>query len=128
MIVDDHAEFRRVVKAVLRTAGWDCVECQNGQEAVDQYANEKPDLVLMDIAMEHLDGISATAQIKAQFPGARIMIVTQYDDQDLRAAADKAGACGYILKENLLGLRAAIQAQTPALTNGSNGGAPLSLL
>jgi two-component system response regulator DegU len=125
MVVDDHAAFRGVISAMLDTAAWECVECQDGNEAVEQYAQSQPDLVLMDISMEQLDGIRATAQIKARFPDARIMMLTQYDDPNLRAAADQAGACGYILKENLLGLSTAIQAQTrEAATHSINGSKP----
>ena len=128
MIVDEHAAFRGVVRSVLQSAGWDCVECENGQDAVEEFARSKPDLVLMDIGMEHLDGLTATAQIKARFPAARIMILSQYDEPELRAAADRAGACGYILKGDLVSLPTAIEAQTPAATNGSNAAAPSALI
>ncbi len=121
MVVDDHAPFRRVVRTMLESAGWQCLECEDGQEAVDRYGETHPDLVLMDIAMEHLDGLRATAQIKARFPAARIMILSQYDEPELHAAAGEAGACGYILKENLLGLPTAIEAQTPTVSNNSTG-------
>ncbi len=127
MVVDAHAAFRKVVRGMLETADWECIECDDGQQAVEQYAQTKPDLVLMEIAMPHLDGIRATAQIKARFPAARIMMLTQYSDSELRAAADRAGACGYILKENLLSLQTAIQAQTPATNNGSSAGSNFSV-
>ena len=54
--------------------------------------------------MTHLDGLAATRQIKAAFPDARIVMVTSYDEQSLRDEAQLAGACGYVLKENLLEL------------------------
>jgi len=57
--------------------------------------------VLMDIEMNGLDGITATRRIKAAHPAAKIIIVTNYDDPALREAARNAGACGYVLKENL---------------------------
>jgi CheY-like chemotaxis protein len=121
MVVDDHAAFRGMVRSMLETAGCQCVECQDGQEAVEQYEQLWPDLVLMDISMVHLDGLRATAQIKTRFPAARVMMLTQYDETDLRAAARQGGACGYILKENLMGLSTAIQAQIQeeAATNPS---------
>jgi DNA-binding NarL/FixJ family response regulator len=112
MIVDDHPAFRGLIRAVLQTARCNCIECQDGLEAVETYETSMPDLVLMDLSMERLDGLGATARIKASFPAARIMILTQHDDPHLRAAADKAGACGYILKDDLLGLPAAIAAHT----------------
>jgi CheY-like chemotaxis protein len=117
MVVDNHAAFRRVIRAILETAGWECVECQDGQEAVEKYARLLPDLVLMDIAMENLDGLCATAQIKANFPTAKVMMLTELDDPYLRAAAEEAGACGYILKEDLLGLPGAIETSAAAKAN-----------
>jgi DNA-binding NarL/FixJ family response regulator len=58
-------------------------------------------VVLMDIAMPGLDGISATAGLTSADPGARVVMVTNYDDVELREAAAAAGACGYVLKEDL---------------------------
>jgi DNA-binding NarL/FixJ family response regulator len=110
MIVDDHTAFRGVIRTILQHSGWQCIECQDGSEAVEQYANSMPDLVLMDISMEGLDGLQATAQIKACFPAAKIMILTQHDDSHLRSAAEQVGACGYLLKEDLLALPGAITA------------------
>jgi DNA-binding NarL/FixJ family response regulator len=88
-------------------------------------ARSMPDLVLMDITMERLDGLRATALIKARFPAARIMMLTEHDDPHLRACAVEAGACGYILKEDLLDLPGAIEAHVPAMINSLNTG-PLS--
>jgi len=59
----------------------------------------------MDVRMNEVDGITATKQIKAADPEARIVIVTNYDDDALRKAAINAGACGYVLKDSLLALR-----------------------
>jgi CheY-like chemotaxis protein len=119
LIVDDHAAIRRLVKTTLELAGWECSECQDGQEALEQYEQMQPDLVLMDLSMEHLDGIGATTRIKARFPAARILILTEYDNPQLRMAALQAGACGYVLKENLLGLQNAIRAQIATPVHGS---------
>lgn len=105
MIVDDHGAFRQVIKAQLEPAGIECVECEDGQVALTEYAQARPDLVLMDIAMKVIDGLRATAQIKARYPAARIIMLTEYDDDDLREAARRAGAEGYWLKEDLSPLR-----------------------
>jgi CheY-like chemotaxis protein len=51
--------------------------------------------------MKPLDGLRATAEIKARFPETRIVIVSQYDDRELRVEAAPVGACAYVLKENL---------------------------
>ena len=58
----------------------------------------------MDIQMAEMDGIEATRRIKATDPSAKIIIVTDYDDDFLRQAAMNGGACGYTLKDNLLDL------------------------
>jgi DNA-binding NarL/FixJ family response regulator len=58
----------------------------------------------MDIRMSEVDGIQAARQITAVDPAARILMVTDYDDTELRRASMRAGACGYVLKDNLLEL------------------------
>ena len=55
----------------------------------------------MDVRMPRMDGLTATRQIRQFHPSARIVMVTDYDDEDLRSAASEAGACGYALKQNL---------------------------
>ena len=80
-------------------------ETDDGESAWDAYAAFLPDWVLMDIEMKHTNGIVATEKIRAAYPQANIVIVTNYDDDSLRERATAAGACGYVLKENLLGLR-----------------------
>jgi CheY-like chemotaxis protein len=110
MVVDDHAAFRQVVKSLLQPAGAEFAECEDGEQAVAMYVNFRPDVVLMDIAMKGVDGLSATAQIKARFPTARILMLTQYDDPDIREAASLAGACEYLPKHNLSQLPQILQA------------------
>ena len=80
-------------------------ETDDGDSALDAYAAFLPDWVLMDIEMKHTNGIVATERIKAAYPQANIVIVTNYDDDCLRERATAAGARGYVLKENLLALR-----------------------
>ncbi len=106
MIVDDHAAFRQLLRSVLAPLRADIVECRDGQEAVAAYPRFQPDVVLMDIAMKGLNGLRATAQIVAQFPAARVVMLTEYDHPDLRAAAEQAGACRYLLKDDLVQLQA----------------------
>lgn len=104
LIVDDNAGVRRLLRrAVLDTAGtvW---ECSDGSEALATYANQRPDVVLMDVRMPGMDGLAATRQIREFDPAACVVMVTDYDDEDLRKAASDAGACGYALKQNLTDL------------------------
>jgi DNA-binding NarL/FixJ family response regulator len=88
---------------MIRSFAGEIFECA-GLEAFFAYHSRKPDVVLMDIRMDEVDGIQATMQIKAYDPEARVVIVTDYDDDLLRQAAIGAGACGYVLKDNLLDL------------------------
>ena len=82
----------------------------DGLEVVELAHELRPDLVCMDIRMPGRDGITATRQIRAAFPDARIVIVSNYDSDELRAAATTAGACGYVVKENLIELRSLLGA------------------
>lgn len=105
LIVDDNDEMRRMMVKLVRDLAEHTYECRDGVEALPAYAMHRPDWVLMDVKMKEIDGISATRQIKASYPEANIMIVTDYDDPDLREAARNAGACEYVTKENLLEVR-----------------------
>jgi two-component system response regulator DesR len=105
LIVDDHAPVRAVIRAVVGVLADEIFECSRGEDAVAAVAEHAPDLVLMDIEMPGLDGISATRAIRARFPDVRVAIVTQHDESDLRESAEQAGACAYVLKENLLEIR-----------------------
>ena len=107
-IVDDSSNMRETIKSVLGGLGAEFIESGDGDEAIEQYARQRPDLVIMDGRMERMDGISATRAIRSQSPGARVVIVTQYDDDDLRAAARDAGAVGYVLKDDLSALHSHI--------------------
>jgi CheY-like chemotaxis protein len=106
LIVEDNAPMRRMIRSVLADLAEQIGECNDGAGALAAYAQQRPDWVLMDLQMPILDGLTATTQIKAAYPEARIVIVTNYDEPALREAAHQAGACGFIPKENLLELRA----------------------
>lgn len=105
LIVDDNPTIRRMIKSIVRDLAEEIRECSDGAEAVALYREQSPDWVLMDIRMEEMDGLAATRQIKSTYPDARIVIVTNYDEADLREAARHAGARDYVVKENLLALR-----------------------
>jgi len=105
MIVDDSEDIRRMLRAVVADFAEPIYECRDGNEACAAYVAHRPDCVLMDISMTPTDGLTATRNIVRMFPEARIVIVTQYDDARLRSAALQAGACGYVLKDNLLDVR-----------------------
>jgi DNA-binding NarL/FixJ family response regulator len=104
LIVEDNAAVRRLIRSIVLPFASEICECQDGAEALSTYRVERPDVVLMDIRMSEVDGIQATRQIKGVDPEAKILIVTDYDDDALRDAAMSAGASGYALKNNLLDL------------------------
>ncbi len=101
LIVDDHEGMRELMRSYLPDAFDEIHECEDGSDAVDCYREHLPDWVLMDWKMKRMDGITATRQIIAAYPQARILLVTSFDDDNLRRAGREAGACGYIVKENL---------------------------
>ncbi len=105
MIVEDNEPMRRMIRLIVADLAERIDECGDGAEAYACYAARRPDWVLMDIQMGGVDGIEATRRIVSDHPGAKVVIVTDYDDADLRTATAEAGACGYVLKEDLLGLR-----------------------
>src|SRR5215831_19309025 len=109
LIVDDSDHIRKLIANLVWDLADSIVECTDGSEALAAYQKHKPDWVLMDLKMKILDGIDATRQIKTEFADAKIMIVTDFDDPDLREAALRAGAREYVVKEDLLALRLILQ-------------------
>ncbi len=101
LLVEDHALTRVGIKTVLkREADLDVVgEASNGEEAVAQAEALKPDIILMDVGMPILDGIQASRKIAESGNTAKIIMLTQHDnDQDILASL-AAGASGYCLKD-----------------------------
>jgi CheY-like chemotaxis protein len=101
LIVDDNSYVRRLLRAMFASEGWEFSEAADGVEAVEQYGKQAPDVVLMDIRMPNSDGIEATRTIKNAWPGASVLIVTEYDDPSLRTRARAAGAEEYFVKDSL---------------------------
>jgi CheY-like chemotaxis protein len=119
LIVEDNPQMRQMIRAVVADLAEAVTECADGAEAVAAYTAQQfsgDDRVLMDLQMPGICGLEATRRIRAAFSDAQIIIVTQYDDQHWRAAATEAGACGYVLKENLLELRQMLK-KPPPITN-----------
>ena len=105
LIVDDNAGMREMMRSFLPESFDDICECEDGFDALDYYRAFLPDWVLMDWEMKRMDGLAATRSIINSFPKARILMVTQYCDKELRRAANEAGVCGFFPKDNLLDLR-----------------------
>jgi CheY-like chemotaxis protein len=102
LIVEDNDNMRRVIGSILSDFAGELYERSDPAEALAAFAEHLPDWVLMDLGLGTKDGIAAIRQIKASFPEARIMIVTDYDDAELRHSALEAGAAECVVKANLL--------------------------
>lgn len=105
MIVDDNSQVRRVIRRICRDFADDFCECADGSEALALYRAEQPDWVMMDVRLKVGDGLTATRQILTAFPTVRIVIITRFDDAQMREAARRAGACDFVAKDNLLALQ-----------------------
>ncbi len=104
LIVDDNPSIRRLLRRAVLSYATSIWECSDGVEAQRAFAEHRPDFVLMDIRMPWMDGLEATKKLRHADPEAKVVIVTDYDDDDIRRAANEAGASGYILKQNLVEL------------------------
>ena len=111
LIVEDNQPMRNLIRSMISDLAGNVTECDDGADALASYSKCRPDWVLMDIRMKDMDGISATRQIKASYPDANIMIVTDYDNHNVREAAREAGACEFVAKENLLDVRRILVSQ-----------------
>jgi DNA-binding NarL/FixJ family response regulator len=103
LTVDDHPLLRDGIAAVLESqpdmtlVGQAC----NGREAIECFRRLRPDITLMDLRMPDISGIEAITVIRAEFPQARIIVLTTYAGDAQAAAALRAGAAGYMLKNQV---------------------------
>ena len=98
--VDDHALLREGIAMIInhQTDMLLVSQATGGKEAIQQYRQHRPDVTLMDLRMPDLSGLDALLAIRAEFPEARIIMLTTFEgDIELRRAIE-AGACGYLLK------------------------------
>ena len=102
LIADDHAVVREGLRALIEVEpGMELVgEAADGIEAVQKARSLHPDVILLDLVMPRMGGIEAIGEIKAQDPGARILVVTSFAEDDKVFPAIKAGALGYLLKDS----------------------------
>jgi DNA-binding NarL/FixJ family response regulator len=113
LAVDDHQLIRQGIAGLIADEpGMTVVaEAANGREAIDQFRRHRPDVTLMDLQMPELNGIEAMTAIRAEFPEARIIVLTTYTGDVQVQRAIKAGASGYLLKSTLVNeMLAAIRA------------------
>jgi two-component system, NarL family, response regulator LiaR len=102
LVVDDHAVVREGLRAFLALQpGFEIVgEAADGEEAVERAAQVDPDVVLMDLVMPKLDGVSAMRALGRRCPRCRVIVLTSFLDDDRLLPALEAGAAGYLLKNS----------------------------
>src|ERR1700692_517650 len=99
IIVDDHPLTREALASLLGAHGFDvCGTPSDGQEAVQEAGRLQPDLVLLDLSMPGIDGLSALPGILNASPGSEVGVLTASGTEDNLLAAVRAGAAGYLLK------------------------------
>ena len=101
-LTDDHTLFRQGIRTLLAAEpDIEIVgESANAAEAVEQTAEVRPDVVLLDISMPGLSSFQAIPQIRRTRPETKVLLLTMYDDEDYLAEGMEAGANGYILKDS----------------------------
>jgi two-component system, NarL family, response regulator LiaR len=102
VIADDHAVVREGLRTLISTKpGMEVVgEAADGLEAAELACALQPDVILLDMVMPRQDGLETIHQIKQDNPGARILVLTSFDDDERVFSAIKAGALGYLLKDS----------------------------
>ena len=100
LIVDDNAPFRQSLREMLREqfSAMGVEEAEDGENALDKIKTLSPHLVFMDIKLPGQNGLEVTREIKARYPGIRVIILTSYDLPEYREAAENYGADYFLSK------------------------------
>ncbi|MDD3599817.1 MAG: response regulator [Bacillota bacterium] len=98
LVVDDAAFMRMRAGKLLSQNGYEVIEAENGLDALNQYKEHSPDLVLMDITMPVMDGLTAVREIREVDPEAKIIMVSAMGQQAMVIEAIKSGAKDFIVK------------------------------
>jgi two-component system response regulator NreC len=102
VLADDHAILRAGLRALLNNESDIVVvgEASDGQQAIDQTAEQRPDILVLDLMMPNLKGLDIIEQIAANFPATRVLVLTMHADIQYIRHVMKAGGSGYVLKSN----------------------------
>ncbi len=100
LLVDDQELIRAGLRGILRTRyGFEIVgELDSGEGVVDAVTELSPDVVLMDVRMPRVDGVTATRQLRAMPDPPPVLVLTTFEDEEILAGALRAGAAGFLLK------------------------------
>ena len=98
LLVDDEQEVTSLLKKRLEKRGFSCCEAANGQEALDALKNDTFHIVIMDVKMPVMDGISALQVIHETYPDIKVILLSGHADMQLAVHAMQCGAFGYLMK------------------------------
>ncbi|MGO4941996.1 response regulator transcription factor [Ruoffia tabacinasalis] len=111
MIIDDDPIVVESLSLIIENGGYEVIVTgYSAEEAIANYSIYKPDITLLDIRMQEKSGIHAASTILSEFPQAKILLVTTFEDSDFIQAALQLGCKGYILKQNIKSILPAIEA------------------
>jgi len=108
LIVDDNKSMRHLIRSVVAAPDDVVSECAAGIDVEYAYQTNQPDVVLMDLQMPKVNGITATRNLKKKYPNANVIIVSNFKDQEFQDEARDAGASSYFTKDDLLQLKSFI--------------------
>jgi two-component system response regulator DegU len=114
LIADDNEKVRNLIRSMIKDLDDLIIEASSGEEAIEAYDHHQPEVVLMDLNMSPVDGLTATKTILEDHPDARIIIVTQDQDHRTRDLSLSVGACGFVGKDDLTELRELLGKIPPA--------------
>jgi DNA-binding NarL/FixJ family response regulator len=99
LLVDDHPLTRSALAGLLRQHGFEVVgEAEDGEQAIDRAAELEPDLILLDLSMPGLDGLSALPRLREAAPNCEVVVLTASGTEENLLGAIRGGAAGYLLK------------------------------
>jgi two-component system, chemotaxis family, chemotaxis protein CheY len=98
LVVDDSGLSRRIARRILQEAGHEVDEAADGLSALERYAVDRPDLVLLDVTMAEMNGLEVLQQLRAIDPEARVVMATADVQTSTRTMAEAAGAAGFVAK------------------------------
>jgi DNA-binding NarL/FixJ family response regulator len=114
LIADDHPIVRRCVRLTLEENGWEvCGEATTGREAVTMTAEQKPEVVILDLSMPELNGLDAAREIHKQSPNTKMFLLSMFDAKELIPELIASGVLDCVLKTDLQQLVNAVQSLLP---------------
>lgn len=120
LVVEDNRDMRALIRSFVEEITPRVHECDCGEDAVDVYADLRPDWVLMDLRLGGMSGLAATRAIRRMDPHARVVVVTEHGGERIRARARAAGARGFVEKDDLIRLTSLLAASPKRTEQGGN--------